>query len=154
MSSVITDYAQLIATVVLGIIAAVIAWQQYKTNHHKLRLDLFEKRMLVFGDLMEFIQTVCVKADAPNDVWVLIHRRTNERIFLFGKDISDYANKIKDQAARLRQIQKACNGKLANSEELEALNEEGSEILDWFDKQQSGGCAEVFMKYFRFSQRG
>lgn len=147
-------WAQLIATIVVGVIAAMIAWQQYRTNHHKLRLDLFDKRMMVFNDVMGFINVICRDADVPKDSWMLIHQRTNERLFLFDKDVIEYVVKVKDKALRFKKIQIDLKKTKANSVERSRLTDEDAEILNWFGEQQQGECAKIFMKYFKFAQKG
>jgi hypothetical protein len=36
--------AQLLTTLVLGLVAGYIAWRQWRTAHDRLILDLFERR--------------------------------------------------------------------------------------------------------------
>lgn len=49
-------------TPLVAVIAVYIAWQQLKTNQRKLKFDLFEKRIAVYRDFVEFSSS----ASSPN----------------------------------------------------------------------------------------
>ena len=54
---------QLVTTLVLGLIAAYIAWRQWRTSHDRLILDLFERRFQVFQELT---RTVSAAVNKPH----------------------------------------------------------------------------------------
>ena len=45
-------------TLIIGIIAGYIAWQQWRTNREKLRLDLYQKRFSVYESTLAYYQFV------------------------------------------------------------------------------------------------
>jgi len=61
--------AQLVTTLVLGLIAAYIAWRQWRTAHDRLILDLFERRFQVFQELMPTVSAAVNKK---------LHREMND----------------------------------------------------------------------------
>ena len=140
-------------TFIIGVFAAIIAWQQWRTSHHKLRLDLFEKRMAVFNDLMEFISSIIQQGTMPHDAWIYLHRKTNERKFLFGEDIQKYGEELRQKAHRLAMIKIEIDRTMPLSEERDNLTNEEMDLNNWFSKQMMGGCSDVFSQYFKFAQK-
>jgi len=51
-----------VSTLLLGIAASVIAYQQYRINKAKLKLDLFERRFALFQKLKEYTKEFSWKA--------------------------------------------------------------------------------------------
>jgi hypothetical protein len=144
---------QVLLTFVIGVFAAIIAWQQWRTSHHKLRLDLFDKRIAVFNDLMEFINSIVQQGTTPQNAWIYLHRKANERKFLFGEDIQKYGEELRQNAHRLALVKIEIDKTKPLSEERHKLTSEEADINKWFIKQMMGGCADAFSHYFKFAQK-
>jgi hypothetical protein len=51
----ITSLSPIVITLVIGGIAAYIAYQQYIINRNKFRFELFEKRLSSYQSLLDFL---------------------------------------------------------------------------------------------------
>jgi hypothetical protein len=124
-------------TPLIAIIAAWIAYQQFQTNQLKLKFDMFDKRLKVYQALMDFIGFVINYPDMKIEEVKKFDVARSESVFLFGKDIREYLQSIRDQAAALTilnsQIQElASNERIP--ERTQSVNEK-LEKIDWFYKQ-------------------
>ena len=76
-------------TIVVGIAASFIAYQQHKTNKDKLRLDLFEKRFALYNSLYE--SWIAIINGRENSIGISDNNKIyRESLFLFGKEITSY----------------------------------------------------------------
>src|ERR1700722_6291590 len=99
-----------IVTLVIGGIATYIAWrqkeisgQQKEISQARLKLDLFDKRNVVFTEAWTFFsETLSLDANSP-----ALHPFTNhlpQAGFLFGPEIADYLSDASTKRAELRMI--------------------------------------------------
>ena len=91
--------------VVLVLIGTWIAWQQHATARDQLRFELFEKRFAVFQALMEFMTTISLKKGMADEDLYRYLARAQAREFLFGSDVANYLDDIKEKAKRLDYLQ-------------------------------------------------
>jgi hypothetical protein len=132
-------------TPTLAIIAAYIAYQQWKTNHLKVRHDLYERRLAIYFATMEFLSVVFGKAEASQAEMVTFLQKTREGYFLFGPDLGDYLNKLYNRAVDLRAQNITLNQtNLPVGDERTRLAKENTELLKWF-----GGQFKISQKKFR-----
>lgn len=90
---------QAATTVVIAAIATWIAYQQYRTNALKTKLDLFDRRYRVFEEMRDILGamfTVGADTDRILDFWT----KTVETEFLFGSEIEKYRKEISDRATK------------------------------------------------------
>ncbi|WP_166246566.1 hypothetical protein [Paenibacillus turpanensis] len=119
-----------IVTTIIAIIGAFIAYQQHKVNKHKLRLDLYERRLNVYRSVMVFLTTVLQNAEVTPDNITNYFISTSEACFLFDKEVKVAIDKIYDNALKFRKT-------------------EDSELLLWFTDQYTN-VNQVFSKYLSF----
>lgn len=140
-------------TLVVGLIASLVAYLQYKTNNDKLRLDLFSKRLAAFEKLQEFFTSVlregCVKDEA---LVVLAEARYKSR-FLFGKEIEGYFDELWNKAVDMRGLRSRLygSGSLPVGAERTAVCEQESALLKWQMKQMKT-AHERYAPYLRFKK--
>jgi len=86
------------STLLIGIAAFFIAYQQFRLSRSKLRFDLYEKRLAVFKTVRNFASELAMrdKVDAG-----ALYRDTIERRFLFEEDVYSYIERMYERARRL-----------------------------------------------------
>ena len=89
---------------VIAILAAYIAWRQYRTGCDRLRLDLYERRFRVYRGLMDLLASVLRDGSVSHEALGKYYYETDERRFLFHCDVTDYMQEVKDKAVHLRQV--------------------------------------------------
>lgn len=77
------------ATLLVGIMVAIVSYRQWRTAHQKLVLDTFAHRLKVYQDLRLIVDDAVLLAN-PTDKELLlrIHRLSQEAAFLFGEDVT------------------------------------------------------------------
>ncbi|WSH67085.1 hypothetical protein U8Q05_12015 [Rhizobium ruizarguesonis] len=88
---------QLITTVVIGVIAAVIAWRQWRTARDKIKLDLFDRRFAVFMDVRKLVSEAA-QARAFSDP-ALPNEVVARARFLFGPEIQKQVSDLHSMCA-------------------------------------------------------
>lgn len=92
------------ATLIVGLIAALIAYQQWRLSHNKLKLDLFEKRYKVYGHFRKFIQAAVSDPAFSPETFLEFKAETADVIFLFGSEVVAFRNQINQQAMEIRKF--------------------------------------------------
>ncbi len=70
----------------IAVIALWIAYQQHKTNVLKLKLDLVDKRLVIFASLRGFLGEILREVKISYEACFKLLRDTNQAESLFGKD--------------------------------------------------------------------
>jgi hypothetical protein len=93
--------SQGLLTPIIGIIATYIAWQQWKTNQNKLKLDRYERRLQVYKEVVRFISIGIRDANYDNNELMTFRSKVSEADFLFGEEISKYIDELHSRAVNL-----------------------------------------------------
>lgn len=118
------------ASIIIGSIAAYIAYQQYRVSHGKFMLDLFEKRHAIYLTTGDFLSRLMVSVEmAPHDI-PIFRGQTAAAAFLFEPDIAVFLQEVADKAS---------------------LSREQSEEVETWAKEQFKTLAERFMPYMNLS---
>src|SRR5882672_4688964 len=143
----ITSLAALL-TPVIALAAVYIGFQQWRTNRHKLKLDLFDKRFAVYDATRNFIGQVLAGTHAPDTQTFEFLSRTRDADFLLDKGIADYLFKeVYHQALTLATLRSEMDGLPVGDERTRNVRCQ-REIRDWFLKQHDA-LYEKFSKYLR-----
>ncbi len=140
--------------IIIAVLLAYIAWENYRINHSglhlqkdKLRLDLFERRMKVFGACQELFSFIAREGELGHDeVYKFIENTANAE-FLFGKEIRAYIDEVREKSLRLISIKEQLSKKSRTAAEKiqsNLLSEESRELTMWFGNQ-----FDVSRKHFR-----
>lgn len=92
------------AIVLIGTFTAWTTWAQYSINKGKLKLDLFEKRFLVFKATRKFLSIVLKDAKISLEDIYEYRANTSEVDFFFEKDIVDYLKEIDSKSLEFWQL--------------------------------------------------
>ena len=138
-------------TLAIGSIGTYIAFNQYRTNRDKLRLDLFEKRLEAYEKLQEYFNYLLRDALVDDNALSILAAARYKSRFLFGDEITDYINEIRNRAIEMRRL----NLKLYRSEKLpvgkerDMVCDEESSLLQW-NLDQQNSSPKRYDKYLKF----
>lgn len=140
----------------IAVLLAYVAWQTYKINdaalriqRDKLRLDLLDKRILVFEACQKLVLSVVRDGATTREALFEFSAGSSNVEFFYGNEIKKYVEEIRSKGLRLIHLHE----KLANprfKEELSELAKETEEIESWFDNQLDNSKV-LFRKYLHFS---
>ena len=93
---------QSLLTPVIGLGVVYIAYQQWQTNTHKLKLEMYDRRRRIYDEVVAFLSLVLrdFKPDTP-DV-IAFRRATAEADFIFDSEITNYIDEVVKQALDIR----------------------------------------------------
>ena len=144
-------------TLVIGGIAIWIAYQQHKTARDKLKLDLFDRRYKVYRGLMDFLGAVNADGKPSRDAFGQFYRETDPKRFLFGDDVCDYLEEIREKAVELRQAielgaaARADKCRTISQERLMEASETERDLVGWFYKRVEE-ASQKFQPYLGFKK--
>jgi hypothetical protein len=120
-----------IVALVIGCIAAAIAYRQYKVAHARFMLDLFEKRHEIYLHSAAFLtDLVLERRMEPREV-AIFRGRTAAAPFIFKQEIADFLKEVSDQAVRAHQNRVAVAAWA--TEQLEGLQKRDMPYMDLSD---------------------
>jgi hypothetical protein len=94
------------ATLIVGLSVAYIAWQQWQVARSKLRLDLFDRRYKVFEATRKFLAVISRDARFEDSQLFEFYAGTSDAEFLFGSEVVDYLEEIRERSLDMRLHQK------------------------------------------------
>jgi len=142
-------------TPLIAIITTYIAWQQWKGNQLKLKMDRYERRLRIYQEVVKMLKTCANGEIRELSVILEFGAATAEADFLFGPEIRQYLDEISTCAAKLR----SANARYrdfkqplpADYDPEKIVNEIGTQTA-WFVEQLIGFVAKnKFGKYLNIS---
>ena len=136
-------------TLIIGIIAAGIAYRQYAVAKAKLKLDLFERRYAIFHQTWEILSEVAKNGAREKNYGfgTPFNNFLPEAAFLFGKPIERYLKEAASRWAGLRAVEAETDGA---GIDRAANIAKASELQNWFFEQASTGAKAQFGPYLDF----
>ena len=104
------SYLQALATPAIALLAAVIAWGQWRTTQQKFVQDLFDRRFAVFMDVRKIASEV-TQLDGPSDP-ALMNEVIARARFLFGDDVQQELKEMHDALGLSAMGNMAANNKI------------------------------------------
>jgi hypothetical protein len=139
-----------IATVIVGLLVAYIAWQQWKISQAKLRLDLFDRRYKVYDATRTFIGVALRKTNFDDSDLFEFYRATSDAGFLFKADVVNYLKEVSTHANEMRLHHELYHPTPASETERVAHINAVHERKQWLI-QQTIAMSKVFVPYLDFS---
>ena len=139
---------------IVGSIAAFIAWRQYRVADEqkrvaraKLNLDLFDRRLKIFQTTATFMsQSMTNTLDSPT----VFLSTFAEVSFLFGSEVADYMELARVTGFDLSEIRR--RAKAHDRSVMPEDVERNKALLRWFSAQISDGCRCKFAPYLDFGE--
>ena len=123
-------------TLIVAAIVAYIAYRQYRTEHGKLKLELYDRRFDVFRAGMKFITLVVQNGNPDDEALRDINNAKIMAFFLFPKEVSAYYETLYDKGLDLQTMKEELRqgDELAPDERTRMIHER-AEIMKWFVNQ-------------------
>ena len=116
-------------------LTSYIAWQQWRTNRNRLKLDLFEKRYAYYEAARELIGKILTSGRANDDVTLKFLMSTKGARFTVGKDIARYLDEeLYSKAIDLQTLETELQGVGAGAERTDNVHRQ-RDIKTWFNEQ-------------------
>lgn len=87
---VVRDLGATVSAVVIGAIAAYIAYRQWQTSHEQVVLALFERRLKIYLDLRKAIALINASGQTTNQAVDEFNAARDQLPFFFGPEIEAY----------------------------------------------------------------
>ncbi len=150
--SKIAEFLSAILTPIIAVIVTYIAIRQWKTDHDRLRLDLYDKRFKVYQSIMDILSIISQNGDISLEEISQFTIKTNESKFLFENEIPDFIENIIENSIKLHfleaKIKQNANTDIAKIKEKV---EESSGLVNWF-YDQFKTSNNLFLKYLSFKK--
>lgn len=91
-------------TPLIAIVTAYIAWQQWKTNERRFKLDRYDRRLRIYQRVIEFIGIACRDFKPEPQDAIKFNAETAEADFLFGPEIHAYIRELVKRAMKSRAV--------------------------------------------------
>lgn len=140
--------APVFVALVIGVIAAYIAYQQYRLAHAKLKFDLFQKRYDIFYQTWAYLSAPLT--GALQSPFAEFDKLRPQALFLFGEEVDTYLDTAQKKMTELWTIQQVTrqNNNIIRPEHIDRH----SQLERWFATEAITGAKQVFRKYLDVSQ--
>ena len=101
-------YLQGLLTPAIAVTAVYIAYQQFRANKQKLKLDLFDRRYRIFEEVRTVLGLMYTSGMKDVDLLKFV-TETADAEFLFGPEIKEYCEEIYQRVQRLSSARQQLN---------------------------------------------
>ena len=141
-------------TLVIGAVASLISFQQYRISHDKLRLDLFSKRLEAYEKLQEFFASVLQNGTVENAALHSLAVARYKSRFLFGPEIEAMFDTLWKKAIDRQTLRSKIYGPTGYSimpvgEERSSIVAQDHELNIWMMKEMED-APKRYAKYLHF----
>ena len=95
------DFFSGLLTPIIAVLAAYIAWQQWRTNDLRLKHELFDRRYDLYVKITSYLATILTTGRVEPNSEMQFLRDTKAVDFLFDKRIHDFVHEIYSNAVKL-----------------------------------------------------
>lgn len=148
------DYIILIVPTSIAFLGWLIALNQYRLSYHKVRLDLFERRMRIFDCTMAYLEGVRLP---PQNVYLEARNflgDIGEARFLFSEDIYEHLLRIREHFLEIKRLAGEREDIIPSTEDrkkrLLEINRDINERRQWLADQLLTDAHIVFQPYLGF----
>lgn len=145
-----TQVLSALLTPLIAVLAAYIAWQQWRTNHLRLRHELFDRRYALYERIAAFMAEIIARGKVPTNAETQFLRDTKVTIFLFDKETQQFTEQIYHKAVKLHALEMMLEN-LQGEDRVDNV-EKQREIKDWLGSQLQD-CARRFSPFLSLGER-
>lgn len=144
------DISSGLLTPLIALLAAFIAWQQYKINKLRLRHETYERRVKIYKNVQKFLSEISANGHTKFDRCHEFYSEASEAAFLFDNEVMEFIDHLYDRGIELAErreelypsdgssgVQGAGRGVVASRR---------AELFKWFVNQLSES-KELFRKH-------
>src|SRR5687767_14193406 len=91
-----------VLTIVVTGVGALIGYNQWRTAHQRVVLDLFDRRLEVFEEIEEAVKAVFYSGTVTPETFRTYVIGTSKARFLFGASVNDYLADLQKDFASLK----------------------------------------------------
>jgi hypothetical protein len=122
------------AGVVVAAAAAVIAFQQWRTNHNQFRFALFQRRIGVYDAVMELMAIIVGKGEVTWEQLRGYAVKTREASFIFDDQVQAYCDEVYKRGVKLMVAHHVVETAPGAPSYKQMVESEGK-LLIWFNEQ-------------------
>jgi hypothetical protein len=100
------EYFLTVLTIIIAGGVAITAYMQYKLAKDKFKLNLFEKRYKIYKEIESFLIDIQRDAKVSIEQKAKLYNDTQDAVFLYKDDITDYIDIIQKKRANYIQLVK------------------------------------------------
>lgn len=140
---------QALLTPTIGVVAAYVAWQQFRLARQKHDIDIFNMRMQVYKTMAAYLAKSETTHSISEEDFYQWLRDVAEAEFLFGKEILDLVEDIEGTSAEILMHERD-NPMIRRGEkgEIISLNFEAAKLFNEFTSFR-GRASLLFAPYFQ-----
>jgi hypothetical protein len=143
-----------IVAIVVGAIAAYIAYRQWLTAHYRLRFDVYEKRFAAYDATRSLISTITFHGQTTPEDLGNFYNGIKGAEFLFDGGTRDFMMKIGDLAFKARMARFALE-RSPNHPNQDRLIDQEEDFLELLrDQGQDQRLEKKFARYLDLSKLG
>jgi hypothetical protein len=134
------------STLIIGVAASILAFQQFRISKAKLKFDLYDKRLALFRRVREYVHEMAVTTDSDPafrmNSLASFRRDTLECRFLFDAKVVNYIDEINKRVRCLDRIETILRAHVTrDNDKLKELEDQKV----WFtDQDQNEKIFETF----------
>lgn len=130
------DITQGLLVPVIALLGAWIAWQQWSTNRLRLQHEVFDRRFVLYEQILDLFGSVTGRSSFNSFDDQLFLEVMLLSKFLFGKDIYEFLEEARQKIADLGALEEERKG-LEEGNQLTTLRERVLDIRRWFREELS-----------------
>ena len=150
----IIDILKALLTPLIAVVATYIAWQQWKTNQQKLKLERYDRRLRIYEEVIKILSIILRDAKANTGDLLKFRTSVSEADFLFGPEIPEYIDEIYKRGLSLwrwnQEYRDSTQVMPEGYDHNKVVNEKYKE-LEWLSTQFEP-AKEKFKKYLDISK--
>ncbi len=139
-----------IATLVVGLVAAYIAYQQHVVARNRLKLDLFDRRYKIYDATRRFLSVIIQRASFEDKDLFEFYAATSDAAFLFPEEVEVFLRDLSKRALDMRLYERKFRDLSVGAERSRLVDLNSKELVRLMDDLQD--IKKVFLPYMDFSR--